>query len=136
MLRRLVFLLALVAPAAFAQTPCTSGSAGGYACDGVDLMSHLPRSTFVSPGSVAPSAMNDIWGWTDAASGREFALAGATNGVAFVEVTDPANPVFLGKLPTATFSSSWRDVKVYADHAFMSVRRATTGCRSSTSRGC
>ncbi|PAP77920.1 choice-of-anchor B family protein [Rubrivirga marina] len=114
-----LLLAALLATAASAQTPCAGGTAGPYACHDVDLMGHLPLSTFVSPGSSAPSAGNDIWGWTDADSGREFALVGLTNGTAFVEITDPASPVFLGKLPTATSNSSWRDVKTVGDFAFI-----------------
>ncbi|MEL6614693.1 MAG: choice-of-anchor B family protein [Bacteroidota bacterium] len=125
MLRRLALLAACLgltvglASSASAQTPCTGGTAGAYDCDGVDLMAHLPLSTFASSGSGAPSSGNDIWGWTHAASGREFALMGVRNGVAFVEVTTPEAPVYIGKLPTATSSSSWRDVKTYADHAFI-----------------
>ncbi|WP_412063583.1 choice-of-anchor B family protein [Rubrivirga sp. IMCC45206] len=117
-----LFVLALMAAlssAASAQAPCAAGSAAGYPCDGIDLMAHLGLSAFASPGSGAPSAANDIWGWTHAASGREFALVGLTNGTAFVEVTTPSAPVFLGKLPTATSSSSWRDIKTIGDHAYI-----------------
>ncbi|GIV58752.1 MAG: hypothetical protein KatS3mg042_1665 [Rhodothermaceae bacterium] len=65
--------------------------------------------------------MNDIWGWTDPASGREFAIVGRTDGTAFVEVTDPVNPVYLGSLPlhAGAQPSIWRDMKVYANHAFI-----------------
>ncbi|HIG74412.1 MAG TPA: choice-of-anchor B family protein [Bacteroidetes bacterium] len=110
--------LAFVAPAE-AQTPCVENTADGFPCNRIGLWSRLPVSTFSSPGTSAPSSLNDIWGWTDETSGREFALVGATNGLAFVEITDPAAPVYLGKLPTATTASTWRDVKVYADHAFV-----------------
>jgi choice-of-anchor B domain-containing protein len=34
-------------------------------------------------------------------------------------VTDPENPVFLGRLPTNTVESAWRDIKVYQDHAYI-----------------
>jgi len=37
----------------------------------------------------------------------------------FVDVTDPANPSVLGFLRTHTVGSSWRDIKVYKDHAFI-----------------
>ncbi len=43
---------------------------------------------------------NDIWGWADPMTGREYALMGMTDGTAFVDVTDPDNPAVLGKLPT------------------------------------
>ncbi len=44
---------------------------------------------------------------------------GRTNGTAFVDITDPVNPVYLGNLPPHSSNSSWRDIKVYADHAFL-----------------
>ncbi len=114
-----VLSFALLASSAPAQTPCVGGSAGAYPCDGVDLMAHLPLSTFVALGSTVPSAGNDIWGWTDPATGREYALMGTTNGTAFVDVSDPAAPVFLGRLPTQTSSSSWRDVKTIGTFAYI-----------------
>lgn len=95
-------------------TPCDGGMAGGYPCDNVDLLEFLPKSGMGNPGS-----LNDIWGWTDGVSGREFALVGLSTGTAFVEITDPENVVFLGELPTHTSSSTWRDIKTYADHAFI-----------------
>ena len=62
---------------------------------------------------------NDIWGWSDAQTGNEYALMGMTNGVAFVDISNPENPVFLGRLPTHTGESPWRDIKVYRDHAYI-----------------
>ena len=62
---------------------------------------------------------NDIWGWVDAMTGNEYAIMGLTNGTAFVDVTDPDNPVFLGHLATNTMESAWRDMKVYMDHAYI-----------------
>ena len=62
---------------------------------------------------------NDLWGWKDEETGREYALMGMTNGIAFVDVSDPENPVFLGRLPTETSESDWRDIKVYRDHAYV-----------------
>ena len=63
--------------------------------------------------------MNDIWGWTDPLDGKEYALLGRTSGTAFIDITDPNNPVYLGDLPTHTVSSLWRDIKVYSNHAFI-----------------
>ena len=64
-------------------------------------------------------AGNDLWGWADAETGNEYALMGMTNGTAFVDVSDPESPVFLGRLPTHTEASDWRDIKVYKDHAYV-----------------
>lgn len=96
-----------------AAVACEGGSAGIYPCDGIDLLSFTPLSTF------SATAGNDIWGWTDPVTGKEYALMGVNNGTVFVDITNPEIPVYLGKLPTHTFSSSWRDVKVYQDHAFV-----------------
>ena len=114
----LVALVGLAAPLA-AQTPCTAGHAGAYACAGVDLAAHLPVSTFATSGSPAPFANSDIWGWTDPETGHEIALVGSSNGTSFVDVTEPAAPVFLGKLPTASGETIWRDIKVDGDFAFI-----------------
>ena len=62
---------------------------------------------------------NDSWGWTDPQDGKEYALVGLNNGTAFIDISDPVNPIYLGKLPTHTNSSVWRDIKVYSDHAFI-----------------
>ncbi len=70
-------------------------------------------------GGGAHASGNDVWGWTDPASGREFALFGRSDGTAFVEVSDPNAPVFVGELPPHGAASEWRDIKVYADHALI-----------------
>ena len=94
-------------------TPCQGGSAGVYPCDGYDLLFQMPLSAFNA------GRANDIWGWTDSSTGNEYALIGLDNGTAFVDITDEANPVYLGQLPTATEPSTWRDVKVFGNHAFI-----------------
>ena len=96
-----------------ARQACVEGSAAGFACSNVDLLAFLPLSTFGS------SSANDIWGWTDPQDDSEYALIGLNNGTGFVDISDPENPIYLGKLPTHAGSSSWRDVKVFADHAFV-----------------
>ena len=50
---------------------------------------------------------------------KMYALVGLDNGTAFVDVTDTDSLVYLGKLPTETSASPWRDIKVYQDHAFI-----------------
>ena len=97
----------------YAQTPCDNGMAGSYPCNGYDLQSFIPFSTFNA------SSGNDSWGWTDPQDGKEYALMGLNNGTVFIDISDPVNPVYLGKLPTHTTSTTWRDVKVYNNHAFV-----------------
>ncbi len=98
---------------AVAQTPCDSGMAAGYPCDGFDLQSKISLSQMGASGG------NDSWGWTDPDGGKEYALVGLDNGTAFIDISDPINPVYLGKLPTYSSSSIWRDIKVYQNYAFV-----------------
>ena len=46
-------------------------------------------------------------------------MIGLRNGTSFVEISDPLNPFVVGFLPTATSSSTWRDMKVYKDHVYI-----------------
>ena len=109
-----LFALGALAPGAFAQPiPCTDGMAGEYPCADMDLYAHVPNSDFGS------SSANDIWGWTDPQSGKEYAIVGLRDGAGMVDVTDPANPLILGKIPAATEPSGWRDMKVYDNHVFI-----------------
>jgi choice-of-anchor B domain-containing protein len=95
---------------------CVNGMAEGFPCSNVDLAAHLSLSAL---GATAGQDGNDIWGWTDPATGREYALVGVGNGTSFVDVTVPDHPIALGLLPTHTGNSLWRDIKVYANHAFI-----------------
>jgi|TARA_R100000479_G_scaffold68390_1_gene32515 choice-of-anchor B domain-containing protein len=109
------YLLAfsLISTVTFSQTPCENGTADGFPCQNFDLLSHISLSEMNASGG------NDSWGWTDPQDGKEYALIGLDNGTAFIDISDPINPIYLGKLPTHTSSSTWRDVKVYSDHAFV-----------------
>ena len=98
-----------------AQTPCVNGSAGAYECDGVSLQALVGFSALGFPGASG----NDSWGWTDPENGREYALMGTTNGTTFVDVTEPASPVVLGRIPTQTQNSVWRDIKTVGDYAYI-----------------
>jgi choice-of-anchor B domain-containing protein len=95
---------------------CADGRADRYPCKNVDLESFLAIEDLGGQGGVEA---NDIWGWTDPRTGTEYALVGLTDAVAFVDVSTPTEPVYLGELPTHTESSSWRDVKVYEGHAYV-----------------
>ncbi len=106
-------ILFLFTTIGFAQTPCSGGSAGPYPCSGYDLQSEIDL------GGLSAGAGNDSWGWTDPSNGDEYAIVGLNNGTAFIDITNPTSPVYLGKLPTHTSSSTWRDIKVYNNYAFV-----------------
>lgn len=93
---------------------CQNGFAGIFPCNDYDLMAHMSL-TDLKGGSDG----NDSWGWTDNVTGKEYALVCSSNGVSFVDVSNPVDPILVGNLPTATTNSIWRDVKVYNDHAFI-----------------
>jgi choice-of-anchor B domain-containing protein len=97
----------------FAQTPCENGEAAGFPCSGFDLQDSLTND------ELDTSFVNDSWGWTDPLDGKEYALVGLIDGTAFIDISIPTDVVYLGKLPTHTTESVWRDIKVYQDHAFI-----------------
>jgi len=109
----------LVDPDAIAQTdaltftPCVGGMAGPYPCNNIDLMSFLPLSTIGGGGG------SSLWGWTDPDTQREYAIMGRTTGTAFVDITDAANPIYLGNLPSHTGTSTWREMKTYGYYAYI-----------------
>lgn len=97
---------------------CNNGMAGPYPCDGIDVMSAIDNATL--GGSTASNIEgSDIWGWTDPTTNREYALVCLTNSTAFVDVSNPLDPIFLGRLNSNAGTNFWRDVKVYNDYAFI-----------------
>ncbi len=100
------------------EIPCVENDASGYECDNVNIISFLPIKEMAGGRG---ARLNDIWGWTDPETGREIAIVGRTDGTAFVDLTDPYNPVMLGDLPKTpgSRSSVWRDMKVYRDHTYI-----------------
>ena len=100
------------------MVPCRWGSAAGFSCNAVDLVSFLPLAEI---GVADDGPVNDLWGWTDPGTGNEWALVGHSTGTSFINLRDPENPVYAGILPLThgAMPSTWRDIKVYRDHAFV-----------------
>ena len=124
------------------NVPCQDGQAGPFPCRNVDLASYLPISELggsrplpqlaevdATISDLVNDGVNDIWGWTDPETRREYALVGKTDGVAFVDITTPTDPVYRGQLvsrqslgelvPVETIYKTWRDLKVYKNHVFI-----------------
>ncbi|MFY0684122.1 MAG: choice-of-anchor B family protein [Balneola sp.] len=132
--------------------PCEEGlSNGEYPCENIDLMAIVTPQELDGLGisATANVRLNDIWGWTDPLTEKNYALVGLTNGVSFVDITDPTNPIVVGKLDESNISakyktlsdpnyeackvgigdmeyskslqegSTWRDHKVFKDHLFI-----------------
>jgi choice-of-anchor B domain-containing protein len=100
------------------RIPCQNGFAGPYPCKEFDLLSH------VTLAQMGGTSGNDVWGWRDPVTGEEWAIMGLNTGTSFVNVTDPENPEVIGRLPTHSFNSLWRDVEVFNNHVFV-VSEAT-----------
>tara|TARA_R110002073_G_scaffold123234_2_gene266879 strand:- start:64049 stop:65500 length:1452 start_codon:yes stop_codon:yes gene_type:complete len=114
----LFFFSFFISVSFFAQTPCSNGFAGVYPCNGYDLLSHTPVSVLAN--TLGTPEGSDVWGWTDPDTQKEYAIAAMTNSTAFVDVTDPLNPFYLGRMDTENGGTSfWRDVKIYGNYAFI-----------------
>jgi choice-of-anchor B domain-containing protein len=126
------------------DAPCVDGMAAGvFPCDQVDLVSFLPiralggtQTTETGEGTVDDlinDRLNDIWGWVDPETRREYAIVGRRDGTTFVDVTDASRPSVLGFLPTfagvqtPVVGDVWRDIKVYRDHAFIVAEERAHG---------
>lgn len=117
MKKTILIITILITRIAIAQTPCENGTAAGFPCENYDLMSIITLSDMDADSG------NDSWGWTDPDTGKEYALMGLNNGTAFVDISDPVNIIYLGKLPTHNdfldFGDIWRDIKVFNNHAYI-----------------
>lgn len=118
-----------------APYPCKKGTAKGFACENVDLFAQLTIADLTG-GDSTSIYVNDVWGWTDPQTDKEYALIGLNFGVSFVDISDPANPEVLGVLEEALNSTStknisfrhddegkgesaWRDIKIFNNYAFI-----------------
>ncbi len=89
------------------EEACVGGNAGGFSCNNLDLVAHMPLDAF----SPSQSEGNDIWGHVDLNTGLEYAIIGLRRGAAVVDLSDPENPSQVGLISGS--SAGWRDIKVY-----------------------
>lgn len=99
------------------SAPPGIGGDGPYNFHNVRMSSRLSIADL--GGGQANVIGNDIWGWTDSQTGKEYALFGLTNATSFVDISDPTAPVYLGRMMTHTGNAAWRDIKVYNNHAYV-----------------
>jgi choice-of-anchor B domain-containing protein len=97
---------------------CTDGKAAGFDCAETEILSYMPISAV---GGRRGVRLSGSWGWTDPVSGRDIAIIGRTDGTAFVDVTDPSRPRYLGDLlrTKGANASSWREIKTYRNYALI-----------------
>jgi choice-of-anchor B domain-containing protein len=100
--------------------PCVQGQAGPFRCHQIDLMSFLPSDSIGGgPGSQYGGPGNDVWGWTDPVTNREWVVMGRSDGTSFIDISDPKRPVFVANLPRHGRIELHSDIKMYENHAFI-----------------
>lgn len=103
---------------------CIGGMAADlFPCHKVDLDAFIPVTDLDS------TFINDVWGWEDADTGQQIAIAGTIEGTVFVDVTDGKNPIFFGLLPTPSvvdgnFGNLWGDIRVFENTAYIGSEAA------------
>lgn len=93
---------------------CKNGSAGQYPCKNIDLVAHVPADVMGGAG------IADVWGWVDPETKKEYAILGSTDGVQFLDVTKPEEPVYLGRLVGKEDGALlWQELEILNDHAYI-----------------
>ena len=107
-------------------TPCdeVTGMADIYPCENIDLMHRVHIDVM---GGDNNDTGSDIWGWTDPTTGKEYAITALNSATTFIDISDPKNPLYLGRLATASVDSLWRDVKTYNNYAFIVSEASSHG---------
>lgn len=85
---------------------------GPFAASNMTLLSNIPLNNF---NGVDSSFGNDCWGYVSP-SGREYAIMGLYGGFAYVDITNPTNPVIIDTVTGPI--SDWHDVKVVGEYAY------------------
>lgn len=100
------------------EVRCADGKATAFECSNTGLLSYMPISAV---GGKRGVNLSGSWGWTDPVTGHDIAILGRTDAAAFVDVTDPVHPRYLGDLPRTKGAnmSSWREIKTYKNYALI-----------------
>lgn len=104
----------------------TTPAAGGpeaFASKYMNLLSNVPLA------NMGGGAGSSLYGWVDPVTRREYAIMGRSNGTAFIDVTDPINPIYVANMPKVAGSAdtSWREPKVYQNTVYVGVDNTTHG---------
>lgn len=65
---------------------------------------------------------NDVWGYRNPQTGKEYAILGSTTGTYILDVSNPARPVqraFISASASGWRSSTWRDMKTYKTFCYV-----------------
>jgi choice-of-anchor B domain-containing protein len=97
----------------------STGKVEMFDCAATDLLSFVPPSRMSYDGHYIE--MSSLWGWTDPVTKQDWAIMGRRDGATFVDITKPTQPISVADMPLTDGArpSSWREIKVYKDHAFV-----------------
>lgn len=94
---------------AAAMPPATARAQ--YESSNISLYKQFTLADFGNAGNG-----NSCWGYVSG-SGREYAIMGVSNKVAFVDITDPVNSQIVATVSHT--NSLWADMKVYGDYCYV-----------------
>jgi choice-of-anchor B domain-containing protein len=103
----LLLLLICLSPFAFAQ----------YESKDISLLANWIDPSFAHNDTVFN--YNSVWGFKDQVKNREYAIFGGKNGTYFIEVTNPAGPVFRDYVPGRRNNCIWREYKTFKNYAYL-----------------
>lgn len=89
-----------------------------FPCFNIDFNSFISLSELTFELDGLTDATSDIWGWVDP-DGREITLLCVTNGIWFIDTTDPNDPKKLARMNSTRGNDPWCDVKVFEDTAYV-----------------
>jgi choice-of-anchor B domain-containing protein len=87
--------------------------------DFYDFVSHANLGSRTGQGSSS-------WGWVSD-TGREFVVIAQADGAAFAEITSAGRLVYLGRLPTYSANSIWREIRGYKNYIVIGSEASNHG---------
>lgn len=110
--RHVVFVFALFAAAAAVFAPGLAARAFAQSAFNCSLLVHISLSEIDAEATNA----NDVTGYTDPATGEEYAIIGVTTGTGIYNVTEPESAYRTGFIPGPI--SLWRDFANYRNYVY------------------
>lgn len=101
----------------FALLPFVT-NAQNYPSQNINLIGHWYNPT-QDPEPVYGIQYQGIWGWYDAATQREYAILGASDGTYFIDVTNPATPVVCDFVAATHGNLIWHEIKTYQNYCYI-----------------
>ncbi len=93
----------------------------------ITLLSRLAYDKTYDIDGIEDTTCANIWGWTNAADGREYALVGAEHGSSIVDVTNPATPTQVQFVPGTM--NLWKEIKTYQHYMYVVSEGAGHGLK-------